>query len=205
MSQVQNIQAAFDNTVEMRVFKFRFNADKLGNRRPAVELSLPVPSVEGIVAILQKGGKGLDLLLDVVADTIRTKISTIVGEDENISQENFPMEKISWEMIANAPRAERKSIPESVWEAFCKDYIEIMPGLTRKSLEAVTNATTLYLKKFSLAKTNKEILAKMKEQLAIYMENSPKAEEFTDILELLISRADAYLSANDTEKLLGNL
>jgi hypothetical protein len=200
-----SINVNVDNTVDLKEFKFRFKKDKLGNQRPTVELKLPVPSVEGIVSILERGGKGLELLLDVVSDTIRSAAASYVADDEKISQTSFPVEKILWEAIANAPRAERRSIAEEIWEAFAKDYIEIMPSVTGKSVEAVTNATVVFLKKFTIVKTNKEVLAKLKEQLGLYMEHSKNAEQFAEVLELLLAKVDSYLNANDTEMLIANL
>ena len=205
MSETQTITPNADNTVELKEFKFRFKKDKLGNQRPSVELKVPVPSVEGIVAILEKGGKGLELLLEVVSDTVRGALAGFVADDEKISQATVPFDKLTWEAIATAPRAERKSIADEIWEAFAKDYIEVMPGVTGKSVEAVTNPTVVFLKKFSIVKTNKEVLAKLKEQLGLYMEHSKKAEEFADVLELLTSKVDTYLKANDVELLVQNL
>lgn len=192
-------------TEETKDFKFRFKKDKLGNQRPTVEIKAPVPNAQGIVAILTAGGKQLELLLDVVADTIRSAMATYVGEDEKISQETFPFPKITWDAIANQPRAERKTIDDSIWEGFTQDYIAVMPGVTGKSVEAVTNATVVYLKKFAIVKTNKEVLAKLKDQLGLYMENSKNAETYSEVLELLISKVDAYLKADDVEQLVSNL
>jgi hypothetical protein len=203
--QTQTITPNSDNTVDTKEFKFRFKKDKLGNQRPTVELKLPVPSVEGIVAILEKGGKGLELLLDVVSDTIRGAAATYVADEEKISQATFPVHKISWEAIATAPRAERRSIAEEIWEAFAKDYVEVMPSVTNKSIEAVTNATVVFLKKFTIVKTNKEVLAKLKEQLGLYVEHSKNADQFTEVIDLLVAKVDAYLSANDTDMLISNL
>jgi hypothetical protein len=201
------IAANFDNTVDIKDFTFNFKKDKLGNKRPSVELKLPTPSVEGIVHILEKGGKGLELLLDSVYDVIRGQAAGLVSDDEKITQSTFPIDKILWEAIANMPKADRRSsaIDASVWEAFAKDYIEVMPGVTGKSVEAVTNATVVYLKKFSIVKTNKDVIGKLKDQLSLYLEHSKSAEQFTEILDLLISKADSYLSANDVELLVQNL
>jgi hypothetical protein len=201
------IAANFDNTVDIKDFTFNFKKDKLGNKRPSVELKLPAPSVEGIVHILEKGGKGLELLLDSVYDVIRGQAAGLVSDDEKITQATFPIDKILWEAIANMPKADRRSsaIDASVWEAFAKDYIEVMPGVTGKSVEAVTNATVVYLKKFSIVKTNKDVIGKLKDQLSLYLEHSKSAEQFGEILDLLISKADSYLSANDVELLVQNL
>lgn len=201
------ITANFDNTVDVKDFSFFFKKDKLGNKRPSVELKLPVPSVEGIVAILEKGGKELELLQDAMYDVIRSQAASIVSDDEKITQANFPVASVLWAAIANMPKADRRSsaIDASVWEAFAKDYIEVMPSVTGKSVEAVTNATVVYLKKFSIVKTNKDVLAKLKDQLALYVEHSKNADQFTEILDLLISKADSFLAANDIEMLTSNL
>ena len=207
MTETNNIAANFDNTVDMKEFNFHFKKDKLGNKRPSVALKLPVPSVEGIVAILEKGGKELELLQDAIYDVIRSQAATVVSDDEKVSQETFPHATVLWSAIANMPKADRRSsaISAELWESFAKDYIDLMPGITGKSVEAVTNATVVYLKKFSIVKTNKDVISKLKDQLALYLEHSKNAEQFTEILELLICKADSFLNANDVELLVQNL
>jgi hypothetical protein len=195
-----------DKTVDTKDFSFRFKKDKLGNKRANLELKGPVPSVEGVVSILEKGGKGLELLFDCMYDTIRGQIYEKVSENEALNQDNFPWDQVSWEAIANMPKEDRRSsaIAAEVWEAFAKDYITVMPGLTGKSVDAVTNATIVYLKKFAQIKTDKKSLGKLKEQLGLYME-TPNAEQFTEVLDLLLRRVDAYLAADDITQLTSNL
>jgi hypothetical protein len=207
MTDTTTIQANHDTTVDSKDFTFHFKKDKLGNKRPSVELKLPVPSVEGIVAILEKGGKELELLQDAIYDVIRSQAAAIVSDDEKVTQTTFPSANVLWSFIANMPKADRRSssIDPAVWEAFAKDYIEVMPAITNKSVEAVTNATVVYLKKFAIVKTNKDVLAKLKDQLSLYLEHSKNAEQFAEILDLLTSKADAYLGANDVEMLVSNL
>lgn len=199
------VNPTFDNTVDQKDFKFRFKKDNMGNQRPTIEVKGFVPSVEGIVSILEKGGKGLELLQDAMYDVVRSYLGGYVADNENASQDTIPWEKFSWDAIANAPREDRRSIPEEQWKGFAEDYIKVMPGVTGKTPDAVGNATTVYLKKFSLVKTNKPILAKLKEQLSLYVEHSPKAEEFSDVLDLLLKKVDTYLKADDTAALLDNL
>ena len=207
----ENILAGFDNTVETKPAIFRFKKDKLGTKRPNVEISLPVPSVEGLANILMKGStpegkKSLELLLDCVFDQVRSVAAGIVADKEDINAENFPYASVLWDAIANMPKADRRTGPDqAVWEAFAKDYIAIMPGLTGKSVEAVTNATLVYLKKWSMVKTNKKVIGQLKEQLALYANNSKEAENFEEILTLLVEKADAYLKSDDVEQLIANL
>lgn len=200
------IHASHNPLVEFKDFKFTFRKDELGNKRPAVELKLAVPSIEGLIKILENGGKGLELLQEVCTDFIRKQAVEFVNEDESINQEKFPHEKILWDTLANLPQADRRStvIAPEQWAAFAKDYIEVMPGITNKTVQAVTNATVVYLKKFAQIKTDKTSLALLKAQLALYAE-SKNAEQFADILELLVRRCDAYLVADDVQALVSNL
>lgn len=201
------ITANVDKNVEFRETTYRFKKDKLDNKRPNVSVSLPVPSADGIIAILKAGGKQFKLLQDAAFDVVRSVAQEQVSNDENIKdQSGLNLAALSWEAIANMPEGDRRSsaIPEEQWSMFVQDYIEVMPAMSNKSIEAVTNATLVYVKKFSQFKTDKETLKKLKAQLAIYME-SKNAELFVDILELLNRRLETYLAADDVAALKANL
>jgi hypothetical protein len=192
--------------VSLVEMKFRFKKDKMGNQRPAVELkNVPVPNENYVITILEKGGKELKLLLEVMAGTVRSAAAAIVSDDEKITADSFPMDKVSWEAIANQERAERATIAAETWEAFAKEYLEIMPALTNKTPEQLGNAIQVYLKKFAIIKTNKKVLEKLKEQLTIFVENTKNGEDFADILELLQGKLELYLNSNDVELLVANL
>jgi hypothetical protein len=180
----------------LQKFAFRFKKDKLGNKRAPVELNLPVPTIAGIVDILKAGGKELELLNDAIYGVIKSVAGEIVAENANVSQDTFPVAQVLWSAIANMPKAERATIPQEQWDGFVQDYLAVMPGLTGKTSDQVGLATQIYLKKFAMVKTNKPILGKLKEQLALYVE-TPNAENFSDVLELLLRRVDAYLSAEE--------
>ena len=186
--------------------KFRFKKDKMGNQRPTVELkNVPVPNENYVITILEKGGKELKLLLEVMAGTVRSAAAAIVSDDEKITPDNFPMEKVSWEAIANQERAERATIAAETWEAFAKEYLEIMPALTGKTPDQLGNAIQVYLKKFAIVKTNKPVLSKLRDQLTIFVENTKNGEDFADIIELLQGKLELYLNSNDVELLVANL
>lgn len=198
MTEQTTIVANTNPLIELRDFTFRFKKDKIGNKRANVELKLPVPSPEGLAEILTTGGKGLELLQDIVADFVKSQASDFVSDNESISQDTFPFDKIDFQYIANLPKEDRRSaaIPAEQWEAFGKDYMAVMPTLTGKSTEAVGTALEIYVKKMAPVKSNKKVLAKLKEQLSIYSE-TPNAEQFEDVLTLLVRRADAYLAAGE--------
>ena len=206
-----NIKANFDNKVDVKEMKFHFkkvkdDATGLESKRPTVELQLPVPSVEGIIAILEAGGKQLDLLLEAVTDVIANRARELVNEKEDISQDNFPLTSLSWEAIANLPKAERRGggISKEVLEDFSKDYIAVMPGVTGKTPEQVGNAAKILLNKFNAVKTNKPVLKLLKDQIALYAANSQNAETYTDCISFLVDKAETLINM-DEAALLANL
>jgi hypothetical protein len=193
----------FDNTVDIRDFKFSFRKDDLGNKRPTIELKLPCPSVEGLVRILETGGKQLDLLLSAAQDVIVGQARMILNDNETMTLSQFPTEQCTWEFIANMPEATRagRGIAKEVWDAFSKDYIECMPAATGKTLEAVSLAAKLFLNKFQSVKSNKPVLTKLKEQLAIYANTSTNAESFGDCIKFLDEKATELLEDDGTKLL----
>jgi hypothetical protein len=196
----------FDNKVDFKEMKFHFKKDELGNKRPTIEVKLPVPSVEGIVAILEAGGKQLELLLSACADVVASQGRAIVSESDSVTAENFPIDQCGWEFIANMPEAEKRGrgIPKELWDAFAADYIQVMPSITGKTEEQVALAAKLFITKFQQVKTNKPVITKLKEQLAIYFNNSTNAESYTDCVKFLDDKATALLQA-DEAALLANL
>jgi len=214
MSENQNqITANFDNKVDVKEFKFHFKTVKdkesgIETKRPTVELNIPVPSIEGIIAILEvAGGKQLELLQAAVTDIVVAQVRSILNDNEGIaSAADFPFAQCSWEFIANMPEAEKRGrgIPKEMWEEFVTDYIAVMPSVTGKSTEQVSLAAKLFLNKFQQVKANKPVIAKLREQLAIYANNSKNAEQYSDCIKFLDDKAEALLEA-DEAALLANL
>lgn len=206
------IKANFNNQVDVKEFKFHFKKVKdeatgLESKRPTVELSLPIPSFEGIVAILESGNeKQQSLLLEAVQSIVLDRAREIVNEKEDISQDNFPLEQLSWESISNLPKAERRGggISKETWDEFVKDYIAVMPSVTGKNAEQVGNAAKILLNKFQAVKTNKPVISLLKTQIGIYINNTPNAEAFQECYEFLVNKADTLLAA-DEAALLANL
>jgi len=196
----------FDNKVDVKEFKFHYKKDELGNKRETTELKLPIPSVEGVVAILEAGGKGLDLLLVTIGDAVAAQARAILNENPTMAAAQFPTEQCLWDFIANMPEAEKRGrgIPKEIWEEFAADYLSIMPGLTGKTEEQVSLAAKLFLNKFQSVKSNKPVLKKLKEQLAVYTNGSPNAENFVDCVKFLDEKASTLLVA-DEAAMLANL
>lgn len=199
------VHANFDNTVELKDFKFHFKSveDKetgLKSKRPTMELKLPIPSVEGAVKALEAGGKQLDLVMEALQTIIVNRAREIISEDENITAESFPYDQLTWEVIANLPEAERRGrgIPKEIWEAFAEDYVSIMPGLTGKSTKQVQAAADILLDKFNKHKTNKKVIKLLQDQLAVYVSNSPNAETYTDCISFLNDKATRLMNQDES-------
>lgn len=207
MSENAPIVANFDKTIDPKDFKFHFKKDKeLGNKRESIELKLPTPSVEGIIAIIEKGGKGLDLLLGAAADVIVSQARNILNDNEEMKADSFPFEQCTWEFIANLPDAEKRGrgIPKETWEEFAADYTAVMPGLTNKKVEQVALAAKLLVTKYNNVKTNKPVIKLLMEQLALYSTGSPNAEQYQDCIKFLQEKGEALLKA-DPAAMLANL
>ncbi len=207
----ENIKVSHDFNVDVKSVKFTFRKQKdkdtgIESLREPVELAIPYPSVEGIVAILEAGGKQLELLQDAVEGVITTIARDVISEDTGINASNFPLDKITWEAIANMPKAQRRGggIPKEVWESFATDYLEVMPTATGKSLEQIGNMVSILKNKLTNARTNEPVLMMVLEQLAVYAENSPNYEEYKECVEFLLTKADNFLNVSP-EELLANL
>ena len=144
---VQHIQVNYDFDVDVKPTEFRFKKSKdketgIETIREPVTLPVPYPSVQGIVKILENGGKGLELLREAVEGVINSAVRDLLNDDYKLDATNFPAEKVSWEYIANLPKAQRRGggIPKETWEAFAQDYCEVMPEITNKSLDQVAAA-----------------------------------------------------------------
>lgn len=216
---VDAIKSKFDNKVDVLETKFHFKkvTDSAGNdyKRPTVGLKVPRPSLEGLLEILTSGVQEnaspkdknqFDLVFEAIGDVILARARELVNAQEDVTQDNFPMEQLSWEAIANLPKAERKGggISQDTWKEFVADYVEVMLGVTGKAKDKLEMACKVYLNKFQQTKTDKPVLKLLKDQLTLYISHTPKAEDFAECVEFLVNKADTFINAEST-KLLDNL
>lgn len=209
--RLEAVKASFNNTVDIIATKFHFKKAKVVDsegketgievKRPSLEIPIPRPSVEGIVAIIEAGGKQLDLLMEAVFEIPVSRARELINSDENITADNFPYNQLAWEAISNLPKAERRGggISKESWEEFAKDYIAVMPAVTGKTAEQVGNASKIFVNRFNSVKFQKQILKLLKAQLAIYADNSPNAEQFVEVIEFLSNKADSLLNMDESQ------
>ena len=207
----ENIKINHDFNVDVKPVKFNFKKSKdketgIETVRESVTLAVAYPSVEGILAILETGGKGLELLVDAVEGVINVTARDIIADDFSINASNFPIDKITWEAIANMPKAQRRGggIPKENWEEFTQAYVEVMLTPSGPTVLQVTNMSQVLASKLANVKTNEAVLKLVIEQFAIYADNSKNLEEFSECVEFLLNKADTFLNISD-EELLTNL
>lgn len=194
--------------VEGHVVKFNFKKDKeLGTKRPSVELTIPVPTIDGVVDILTRGvEKEVNLLMDAIRSVVVDQARQQVNDKEDITQDSLNLDSLTWEAIANMPPAARRGggIAKEQWEEFGKDYATVMPAVTGKTAEQIGNAVKILLAKFQPIKTNKKVLSFFQEQIALYAANTPNAEDYQENIEFLNNKVEELLKA-DEASLLQNL
>ena len=169
--------------------------------RQAVQLPIPYPSVEGIVAILEAGGLQLELLQEAIEKVINDASRDLLYDDVTLSAASFPMDKVTWDAISKQPKAQRRGggIAKEVWEAFAEDYVSIMPTITGKTVEQIANAAKILMGKLSQVKTNEPVLKLLVGQLAIYADSSPNVQEYQECVEFLLTKADTFLNVTDEQ------
>lgn len=198
------IAAQHNNLIDVKEVNYGFRKQKdeatgVEKKRANIELKLHVPSVEGIVAILEKGGKELEFLQDVVAQAIIDQARDVLNSDESLTADNFPYDAVTWEAIANQPETERRGrgIAKEVWEDFAKDYLEVMPSASGKTADNIKKQVQLIMAKFSPLRHHEKrdtILPGFREMLTIYASVSPEAERYAACIEYLNKKIDQFLT-----------
>lgn len=203
---------------ENKKFDYHFKKEKIknadgatigeGKKHPSIAVELPVPTAEGIVEIVAAGGKGLELLLDVMADAIfgqgRNLINAIRGAspDAEVKPEMLDLSKLDWEFIANMPKAERKGlgISDEDFDSFFEDYRAIMPKVTGKDLDRIEKHVSIFKKKLGSVKNDKKALSILRDMLLLWAGNTSAMEENQEVYDYLLKRSDTLLA--EEEKVL---
>ena len=203
-------QANFDNTLDTVTTKFNFRAvadevTGVKSKRETIELAIPYPSVEGLVAIFNGGGKGLALLVEAVQDVVTSRARDVLTENPAMTAETFDFSQITWDAISNLEKEDRRSgIDKETWEAFGVDYIETITSITKTTKDQATYAAKIFLSKFAGLKNKKDTIKKLVVRLSMYAEASANAEKYAECVDVLMKRADKLINAVE-ESLESNL
>jgi len=207
----EHIKVNFDFAVAVKPVTFNFKKSKdkdtgIETIRKPVDLAIPYPTVEGIVAILEGGGKPLELLLEVMEGAVNAQARELLYDGLDLTAATFPVDKLSWDFISNIPKVQRRGggIPKDTWDAFAEDYLAVMPDATGKTIEQCTAMAKILSAKLTPVRTNKPVLQLVVQQLSIWAEKSENASEFEECLNFLLAKVDTFLNVSDSD-LLANL
>jgi hypothetical protein len=186
------------------VFHFRSKDPATGEKRASITKELPLLTLAGIIAIIEEGGKGVELLLDTVNSVIIEQAREQFDSTEFLTMGEFPVGSLDWATIAAIPKAERvgNGIPKEVWTAFAKDYAEVMPqAIEGLKVEQAVAAAKLFVARLAPVKTNKPMIAKLADRLNTWFSSTPNAEQFASVFETLSAKIEILLAADDASLL----
>lgn len=194
-----NVQPNHDVNVDKKVYTFGFrtveDADTgTKTKRPSIELSLPIPSLEGIAAILTSGDeKQQSLLIEAVAQIVVDAARDQLNDNAALTAESFDFSKVTFESIANQEIEARKSraISKEAWEDFSTAYITHMVSTTAAPKKQVELQVKHMVGKFNVLVNHADrerILGGFKEQLTVFTATYPEAEAHAAIIDYLNGR-----------------
>jgi hypothetical protein len=207
----------FDKEHDLKPFTFGFRTvedetTKVKTKRANVDLTIPVLSYEGIIAILTagQGTKEYKLLTDAIDTVYIDFVKSKLGDDPALTSDNFPIAEVTWAAIANQPESERRGrgISKEIWDDFIKSYIEFMPAATGKSKENITKQAAVFAQKLQPLKNHEDkekLIPLMMDMLTVYATSSPVAETFAECITFLKKKGEDLLKVDTDANLMKNL
>jgi hypothetical protein len=197
--------------MQTQAVKFNFKTTKTEEgadfKRPSLEAALPSLQIEDILAIIETGGKGLELLLSTVNDVMTSRAKELISEaiEETPAIEltqafiDSKANELLWDTIANIPAGKRggsAGIAKETWAAFEVDYIEVMGALHPERAAERTKLAAKYLRtKFASIKSDKKGITLLQTFLGEYFASTSKAEDFAEVFASINTRAEELLNA----------
>jgi len=179
-----------------------------GKKLPSVKFPLPVPNPEGVLEIIQAGGKELQLLMDAVEEIVYNAGRDLINDlraknpEKEIDVSLIDLGKLAWSIIANIPRAERRGLglSDEDWDSFAGDYRAIMPKTTGKDVDRIEKHIQLFKKKFYPCRNDKKALGVLADMLSLWGAHTSTMEDNKEVYEYLKGRVDTLLA--EEEKIL---
>lgn len=204
--------------MQAKSFKFNFrqrtvrdeNGAELGKapKNPPVELDLPVPTTDELIAFLQSAdSKEAQLILDAVAAVIgaeaKAQLDDVIegfGDSEGFATaQHIDFAKLDLSYIANLPPATRTRGPQITdedWNAFFEDYKAVIIPATGKP-EAKINNHIAAFKKPTAYKARKDILGALLEHLDIYCSKAANLEDTAACVAKLQGRFNKWMQVEE--------
>jgi len=213
MTMIDKIVEVFGETASATVSTYNFKSRKVTNpdgsttvipARAPVNLTMPVPTLAGLIEIINAGGAGATLLLDVAADAVYDFAKANLLDLESFNPEDYDPALLAWNAIATAPREDgRRGISKERWTEFKEDYCAVMLQVSGLSKVQVENAAKFFVQKLAPVRTMPARLERLRELLGVYMQNSANAD--SQVCEYLLNKIEEFLNAEEApvEDVLG--
>lgn len=188
------------------------NGKEIGKakKQPALEVGLPQPTTEEVVAILTSEdpafAKVKNLLTEaiqaIVRDQAKGQLDEVIDgygmEDKTVTAESLDYDKLDLLYIANLPPAQRgvRPISEEDMEAFFQDYMQVMVAATGKPETKIKNHIE-HFRKPTRIKSAKDMLQVLVQQLDIYLASSASLEDTGEAASRLRAKFDKWASEDE--------
>lgn len=195
-------------------FKSRAIKDEAGNtigrtkKQPSIDAAMPLLTPEEIQAALAVPDSAVSKLITeavaaVILDAARGQFDEIIegfGDDETktVSASMLDYEKLTLDYIASIPPTQRAStaLTDEDWNTFFTDYLSVMVQATGKEEARIKNHINLF-KKPQKARSNKEVLGVLIEQLEIYMAASASLDDTGEAAGRILGKFKKWINEEE--------
>lgn len=210
-------------------FKQRTVKDETGKevdklpKQPSLEVMLPVPTAEAIIAVLSQPDTLTETLADgtvkeipnlqkqlildyinqIIFDQAKSQLDATIdsfGADKTkqISVSDLDYDKLSLAYIASIPPARRGAvaISDEEWKEFFTDYGNVMMQGAGKTKVQIENHIKI-LEKPRNYRAKKDLLGVMRDQLNLYAQLAANLEEFIQPYQRLQDQIGRFIEEED--------
>jgi hypothetical protein len=199
----------------MRGQMFHFRKEKVkdaeGNeiadevyKHPSVKIPLPIPTREEILAIFNDTARTSEqaFVLSLIEDAFYAQARDQINEfresnpKATVTANVIDYSKLSINALANMPASERgNKLDEEDMKQFVADYVSVMPQASGKDANKIKAQANILEKGLRTVKTDKKVLAVMKDLLTLWAANTQNLEEHQKVYDALNGRIDKWSKA----------
>jgi hypothetical protein len=184
-----------------------------GWKRPSVDAKLPSLDTHGLLSILEKGGQGAQFLMSIANgqfyEVARSKINDLLNDNSLvvITPETITSFDYDWGSMAAAyleaeASARATGVSKETYEEFVSDYVEVMlRELPENGEDKIKNAAEHLKLRFQKCRSNKAMVGKLRDYLALWYAATKRQEEFSKLYKTLDDRAAVLLTTNDEDSI----
>lgn len=171
-------------------------------KHPSVKIPLPIPTREEILAIFNDANRTSEqaFILSLIDDAFYAQARDQINEfreanpKATVTANVIDYSKLTVNALANMPASERgNKLDEEDMKAFITDYVSVMPQASGKDSNKIKAQANILEKGLRTVKTDKKVLAVMKDLLTLWAANTPNLEEHQKVYDALNGRIDKWV------------